>query len=103
VKADATVTHVSRGFDAGRKINGRKRHLLTDTLGLLLAVRVTPASMTDRDVAWGAVNERRIRCQVAREPPPRSPPQNFSWTAKPSLVAPPLFRNQPASSQDRVK
>ncbi|MEU6472414.1 transposase [Streptomyces massasporeus] len=29
--------------------NGRKRHLLTDTLGLLLAVLVTPASVTDRE------------------------------------------------------
>ncbi|MEU1661718.1 IS5 family transposase [Streptomyces griseofuscus] len=51
VKADATVTFDSRGFDAGKKINGRKRHLLTDTLGLLLAVLVTPASVTDRDGA----------------------------------------------------
>lgn len=51
VKADATVIHASRGFDAGKKINGRKRHLLTDTLGLLLAVLVTPASTTDRDAA----------------------------------------------------
>ncbi|WP_435271366.1 IS5 family transposase [Streptomyces sp. 1222.5] len=51
VKADATVAHASRGYDAGRKINGRKRHLLTDTLGLLLAVLVTPASVTDRDGA----------------------------------------------------
>ncbi|WP_107308240.1 IS5 family transposase [Streptomyces qaidamensis] len=51
VKADATVALTSRGFDAGKKINGRKRHLLTDTLGLLLAVLVTPASATDRDAA----------------------------------------------------
>ncbi|MFI9825810.1 IS5 family transposase [Streptomyces sp. NPDC052013] len=51
VKADATVALTSRGFDAGKKINGRKRHLLTDTLGLLLAVLVTPASTTDRDAA----------------------------------------------------
>ncbi|MEV6739125.1 IS5 family transposase [Streptomyces sp. NPDC051104] len=51
VKADATVTHASRGYDAGKKINGRKRHLLTDTLGLLLAVLVTLASTTDRDAA----------------------------------------------------
>ncbi|MFJ4976888.1 transposase [Streptomyces coeruleorubidus] len=49
VKADATVIHASRGFDACKKINARKRHLLTDTLGLLLAVLVTPASTTDRD------------------------------------------------------
>ncbi len=32
--------------DAGKRINGRKRHLLTDTLGLLLAVLVTPAGPT---------------------------------------------------------
>ncbi|WP_231406715.1 IS5 family transposase [Streptomyces sp. MC1] len=51
MKADATVAHVSRGYDAGKKINGRKRHLLTDTLGLLLAALVTPASTTDRDAA----------------------------------------------------
>ncbi|CAM5649481.1 Transposase OS=Streptomyces griseomycini OX=66895 GN=FHS37_006798 PE=4 SV=1 [Streptomyces griseomycini] len=51
VKADATVAHASRGFDAGKRINGRKRHLLTDALGLLLAGRVTPASTTDRDAA----------------------------------------------------
>ncbi|MFF0171337.1 IS5 family transposase [Streptomyces prasinus] len=51
VKADATVAHATRGFDAGKKINGRKRHPLTDTLGLLLAVLVTPASTTDRDAA----------------------------------------------------
>ncbi|WTI30745.1 IS5 family transposase [Streptomyces jietaisiensis] len=51
VKADATVALTSRGYDAGKKINGRKRHLLTDTLGLLLAVLVAPASTTDRDAA----------------------------------------------------
>ncbi|WP_063829768.1 IS5 family transposase [Streptomyces violaceorubidus] len=51
VKADATVALTTRGFDAGKKINGRKRHLLTDTLGFLLAVLVTPASTTDREAA----------------------------------------------------
>ncbi|MFE9356362.1 IS5 family transposase [Streptomyces olivaceoviridis] len=51
VKGDATVAFASRGFDAGKKINGRKRHLLTDTLGLLLAVLGTPTSTTDRDAA----------------------------------------------------
>ncbi|MET9832350.1 transposase [Streptomyces sp. NPDC006385] len=51
VKADATVPLASRGYDAGKKINGRKRHLLTDTLGILLAVQVTLASTTDRDAA----------------------------------------------------
>jgi putative transposase len=37
------------GYDAGKKIKGRKRHLLVDTLGLVLAVRVTPASTPERE------------------------------------------------------
>jgi len=32
-----------KGFDAGKKIQGRKRHILVDTLGLLMAVVVTAA------------------------------------------------------------
>ncbi|MFI6289526.1 IS5 family transposase [Streptomyces sp. NPDC051018] len=51
VKADATVKGASRGYDGGKKINGRKRHLVTDCLGLVLTVLVTPASTTDRDAA----------------------------------------------------
>ncbi|WP_333753855.1 transposase [Streptomyces sp. IBSBF 2394] len=39
----------TRGFDGGKKVNGRKRHIVVDTLGLLLAVMVTAASVTDRD------------------------------------------------------
>ena len=38
-----------RGFDAGKKVNGRKRHLLTDTLGLPLRLVVHPANLQDRD------------------------------------------------------
>lgn len=40
-----------RGYDAGKKLNGRKHHILVDTLGLLLAVVVTAASVQDRDGA----------------------------------------------------
>jgi putative transposase len=36
-----------RGYDAGKNVKGRKRHLLVDTLGLLLAVCVTAASVSD--------------------------------------------------------
>ena len=36
-----------RGFDHGKQVNGRKRHRLVDTLGLLLAVVVTAASVSD--------------------------------------------------------
>jgi transposase len=40
-----------RGYDAGKKIKGRKRHLLTDTTGLLIAAIVHPADIQDRDGA----------------------------------------------------
>jgi len=36
-----------RGYDGGKKIKGRKRHLLVDTLGLLIAVLITAASLDD--------------------------------------------------------
>lgn len=45
-----------KGFDAGKKVKGRKRHLVTDTLGLLIAVLVTTASIQDRDAAGPAVD-----------------------------------------------
>jgi putative transposase len=38
-----------RGYDAGKKIKGPKRHLLVDTQGLVLEVKVHSASVTDRD------------------------------------------------------
>ena len=37
------------GYDAGKKTRGRKRHLLVDTPGLVLAVRVTPAGTPERE------------------------------------------------------
>ncbi|AQS71737.1 IS5 family transposase [Streptomyces pactum] len=51
VKADAVVGSDSRGFDGGKLINGRKRHVVVDTLGLLLAVMVTAADTGDRAAA----------------------------------------------------
>jgi putative transposase len=38
-----------RGYDGGKKIKGRKRHLLVDTQGLVLEVRVHSAKVMDRD------------------------------------------------------
>ena len=40
-----------RGYDAGQKVKGRKRHIVVDTLGLPLAVAVHPADIQDRDGA----------------------------------------------------
>jgi len=39
------------GYDAGKKTKGRKRHLLTDTLGLLIGMKVHSAAIQDRDGA----------------------------------------------------
>jgi putative transposase len=49
VKSDGHGGEV--GYDAGKKIKGRKRHILVDTLGLLLGVVVTPASCPEREGA----------------------------------------------------
>lgn len=49
VKGADTVGARTRGYDAGKKVNGRKRHIVTDTLGLLVVVLVTTASVQDRD------------------------------------------------------
>ena len=40
-----------RGYDAGKKVKGRKRHILVDTLGLILVVVVHVANIQDRDGA----------------------------------------------------
>lgn len=45
-----------KGYDAGKKVKGRKRHLVTDTLGLLIAVLITTGSMQDRDAALPAMD-----------------------------------------------
>jgi putative transposase len=37
-----------RGFDGHKRVKGRKRHILVDTLGMLIASRVEPANMSDR-------------------------------------------------------
>ncbi len=55
VKGADTVGLDSRGYDAGKKVNGRKRFIITDTLGLLVGVTVLAASWQDRDGAKTAL------------------------------------------------
>ena len=47
VKTSCNVPEAGQGIDAAKKIKGRKRHIVTDTLGLLVAVLVTAASVHD--------------------------------------------------------
>ena len=51
VRAAETVGKPGRGYDAGKRINGRKRHIAVDTMGLLLMVMVSAANLQDRPAA----------------------------------------------------
>ena len=51
VKNAATATGATVGFDAGKLVKGRKRLVLTDTLGNVLASRVLPANAGDGPAA----------------------------------------------------
>src|SRR3954451_24242233 len=64
VKGADTVGRETRGYDAGKKINGRKRFIVTDTLGLLLCVVVLSAGLQDRDGAKSVLLDTRLRTRV---------------------------------------
>jgi transposase len=49
--AEGVVPRTTSGYDPHKRVNGRKRHILVDTLGLLVAVYVTAANTQDRDAA----------------------------------------------------
>ena len=50
-----------RGFDAGKKVKGRKRHIVVDTLGLLVGVVVHAADIQDRDGAPAVLKSILVR------------------------------------------
>jgi putative transposase len=51
------VSSQDKGFDAGKKIKGIKRHIIVDTLGLILAVVIQSASVQDRDGAVSVIEK----------------------------------------------
>jgi transposase len=51
----------SAGYDAGKKIKGRKRHIMTDTVGLLLKCDVHSAGIQDRDGVAGLFDKLTAR------------------------------------------
>ena len=63
VRAAGTVPRASRGWDAAKKVNGRKRHIAVDATGLILDVVITPACVQDRHGArpllWNTVTGDR--------------------------------------------
>lgn len=66
VRTADTVSAGTRGFEASKKVKGRKRFIVTDTLGLLLAVHVVAANIQDRDGAkhpllWTRLDRPRVQ------------------------------------------
>jgi transposase len=57
-----TVGKERRGYDAGKRVNGTKRHIAVDTIGLLLTVLVTAAGVQDRDGAMPLLRAVRAVC-----------------------------------------
>ena len=57
-----------RGYDAGKKVKGRKRHIVVDTIGLLLFVIVTAANIQDRDGACALIKAIRYRFPLVASP-----------------------------------
>jgi transposase len=66
VRAADTVPRASRGWDAAKKVNGRKRHIAVDTAGLILDVVITPASVQDRHGARPLLWNTRRACPRVR-------------------------------------
>jgi transposase len=62
--AEGVVPAATSGYDSHKNVNGRKRHLLAGTLGLLIGVVVTPASAQDR--AGAAMLLKRARARGRR-------------------------------------
>lgn len=56
-----TVIGGERGYDAGKKVNGRKRHLLVDTIGMVMMVVVHAAGIQDRDGARILLEKTKAR------------------------------------------
>lgn len=56
----------ARGFDAGKKVKGRKRHIVVDSLGLVLAVVIQNAGLQDRDGAMEVIEllQQTWRCII---------------------------------------
>jgi transposase len=98
VKADAVVGTDSRGFDGGKLINGRERHVVVDTLGLLLGMMVTAADIGDR-VAAKVLLQRGRRASPAgtglgrrrlhRQPHQLLPGPRSRWSCRSSSAATP--------------
>ncbi len=81
-----------RGFDAAKKVKGRKRHIITDTGGLLVGVVVHAADIQDRDGAPALLASIRSACRTA-----------FSHSQDPKATLPSLRRAQRADLRGGIR
>ncbi|GFY65284.1 IS5 family transposase [Trichonephila inaurata madagascariensis] len=58
---------VKKGYDAGKKIKGRKRHIIVDTVGLVIAAEVHSASIQDRDSALNLFAQAKCKVPTLRK------------------------------------
>ena len=61
-----TLVKGKRGYDAGKKVNGRKRYIIVDTLGLLLLVLVTTANVQDKPGAKQLLTQLKLHLSLPR-------------------------------------
>ena len=96
-----------RGYDAGKKIKGRKRHIVTDTCGHLVGMQVHAADIQDRDGAPGVLASIRYLFPWLRHVPrlregrllPMAPTPARNW--RPLLSGTGSGRSR--SSSDRIR
>jgi transposase len=87
VRAAANIPRSTSGWDGGKNVGDRKRHLVVDCLGLVLAVCVTAASVKDRDAAVPRLSPRPARRQrspghMARLPGRSWLPSRSGWRCR---------------------
>jgi hypothetical protein len=77
VKTSTNVPLNSQGADAAKKIVGRKRGIVTDALGLLLAVTVTAASLSENAIGIHLLNHvKKTHPKSGSTPDSRTPQSN---------------------------
>ena len=75
------VGGAARGFDNGKKVKGRQRHVLVDPLGLFLRVLVTAASLSDQAGARAICKQMRGPCKKRRQVWVEGTSRGAEWTA----------------------
>ena len=91
VKSSSNVPSATHGIDAGKKVAGRKRDVITDILGLLLAVIVTAASVGDNTIGLARLDGAAAAYPVTKAGRMQDPPITYKARGLGRLSAAPDF------------